>query len=682
MNSHKPNRLINERSPYLLQHAHNPVDWYPWCEEAFEKARMEDKPVFLSIGYSTCHWCHVMEKESFEDNEAAGIMNQHFVSIKVDREERPDIDNIYMMVCQLMNGTGGWPLSIFMTPDKKPFFAGTYFPKEDRYGRAGFKNLLLGINSFWLNRRNELLESSEQITFYLNEIYKKEAPAQQIDETITKNAFEYFSQKFDNEYGGFGTAPKFPSPHNLMFLLRYAETSNNNRALEMVTKTLLEMRKGGIYDHVGFGFHRYSTDKHWLLPHFEKMIYDQALLIIAFAEAFQSTGEIIFKNAAEEIIEYILRDMRSPEGGFYSAEDADSEGVEGKFYLWTHKEIFDLLENDDAEFITNYFNVSANGNFADESTREFTGDNILHASNYDKNLSEKFIRTRQRLFEHREKRIHPFKDQKILTDWNALVISALSIAGRILDNESYIKKAIECYEFISAQMFNEKNQLMHRYKDGKAEIDAKLDDYASIIWALIELYRSTFTAKYLLRAVELTDYTITHFSDSAGGFFFTPDYGEKLIARSKEIYDGAIPSGNSVMFNNLIKLARITAEPRYEDYSFKLINYFSAELTKAPGASSFLLCGVDFLFGRCYEIIISHNHSKKEIKTILDQLNKLFLPDKVVIINNYADETERLPHGYLQDYKVINDRPTFYICKNRECKLPTNDLDTAINFIK
>ena len=679
MNSHKPNRLINESSPYLLQHAHNPVDWYPWCNDAFEKARTEDKPVFLSIGYSTCHWCHVMEKESFEDDEVAEIMNQHFVSIKVDREERPDIDNIYMMVCQLMNGTGGWPLSIFMTHDKKPFFAGTYFPKEDRYGRSGFKNLLLGINSFWLNRRNELLESSEQITFYLNEIYKKESPALQISQSITKDAFEYFHQRFDNEYGGFGTAPKFPSPHNLMFLLRYGKTSGDQSALGIAAKTLLEMRKGGIYDHVGFGFHRYSTDKHWLLPHFEKMIYDQALLITAYAEAFQAAGEIIFKNTAEEIIEYVLRDMRSPEGGFYSAEDADSEGIEGKFYLWTHKEIFDLLETDEAESAVNYFKVSVNGNFVDESTRNFTGNNILHISNYDKDLSGKLAR---KLFEHRLKRIYPFKDQKILTDWNALVISALSIAGRILGSENYIQKAVQCYEFISAKMFNDKNQLLHRYKGGKAEIDAKLDDYAFLICALIELYQSTFSVKYLLRAVELCDFTITHFSDVNGAFFFTPDYGEKLIARSKEIYDGAIPSGNSVMFNNLIKLARITAEPRYEDYAFKLINNFSADLTKAPGASSFLLFGIDFLFGNSYEIIISHNHSKEEIKTIIDQFNKLFLPNIVIIINNIADESEQLPFNYLKDYKAINEKPTFYICKNHECKLPTNDLYEAINFIK
>lgn len=679
MNTRTPNRLINESSPYLLQHAHNPVDWYPWCDDAFEKARREDKPVFLSIGYSTCHWCHVMEKESFEDDEVAAIMNQHFVSIKVDREERPDIDNIYMMVCQLMNGNGGWPLSIFMTHDRKPFFSGTYFPKEDRYGRTGFKNLLMGINSFWLNRRNELLESSEQITFYLNEIYKKEIPARQIDEAITKNAFEYFLQRFDNEYGGFGTAPKFPSPHNLMFLLRYWKISGNQSALDIVTKTLLEMRKGGIYDHVGFGFHRYSTDRHWLLPHFEKMIYDQALLIIAYAKAFQATGEIIFKNSAEEIIEYILRDMRSPESGFYSAEDADSEGVEGKFYLWTHKEIFDLLEKDDAEQALNYFNVSANGNFADESTREFTGNNILHISNYDKDLSNKLIR---KLFEQREKRIHPFKDQKILADWNALVISALSIAGRILDNESYIQRAVECYKFISTKMFVDKNLLMHRYKDGKAEIDAKLDDYSFLIWALTELYQSTFSAEYLLRAVELCDYTITHFSDASGVFFFSPDYGEKLIVRSKEIYDGAIPSGNSVMFNNLIRLARITVEPRYEEFALKLISNFSAEITKAPGASAFLLCGIDFLLGNSYEVIVSHNHSRQEIKTILDQLNKLFLPNKVVIINNLANDTEHLPFDYLKDYKVINDNPTFYVCKNHECKLPTNDLNEAINFIK
>ncbi len=444
----KPNRLINETSPYLLQHSNNPVDWYPWCDEAFQKAADEDKPVFLSIGYSTCHWCHVMEKESFEDEEVADLMNNVFVSIKVDREERPDIDHIYMMVCQMMTGSGGWPLSIIMTPDRKPFFAGTYFPKENRYGRIGFKELIRSIDNVWKTKRNDIIESADDITNYLKQIYRKDSAAN-ITEEIVDKAFDHFAKRFDDQYGGFGSSPKFPSPHNLMFLLRYWKKTGNQLALEMVTKTLTNMRMGGIYDHVGFGFHRYSTDKEWLVPHFEKMLYDQAMLIIIYSEAYTATGNCEFNKTAEEIIEYLLRDMDADNGGFYSAEDADSEGEEGKFYVWTKSELLDILGTEDADFATRLFNTTETGNFLEESTKKYNGTNILHLKKPLMNLSEdlgitydelnlKIESIRKKLYDYRKNRILPFKDDKILLDWNALMIAALSIAGRSFNNKKYI----------------------------------------------------------------------------------------------------------------------------------------------------------------------------------------------------------------------------------------------------
>lgn len=683
----KPNRLISEQSPYLLQHAYNPVEWFPWCDEAFEKAAKEDKPVFLSIGYSTCHWCHVMEKESFEDEEVAGLMNRVFVSIKVDREERPDIDNIYMLVCQLMNGNGGWPLSIIMTPDRKPFFAGTYFPKENRYGRIGFKELIENIEEAWRSRRNEILQSSDQITGYLENIYKKESSIQ-IDENILERAFDSFAKRFDEQYGGFGSSPKFPSPHNLMLLLRYWKMSRNQKALDMVTKTLTQMRMGGIFDHIGLGFHRYSTDREWLVPHFEKMLYDQALIIIAFTEAYQATQNELFKRTAEEIIEYLIRDMRSEEGGFYSAEDADSEGEEGKFYVWANKEIIDAAGIDDADFIYKVFNTSEEGNFLEESTKKLTGANILHltksfdqlANDFNTSVPElmnKLESIRRKLFAYREDRIHPFKDDKILTDWNSLVIAALSIAGRTFNKNSYIQSASECADFILSKIRTPGNEILHMYRNGSASIEGKLDDYAFLIYGLIELYQSTFESHYFLEAVRLCDITIDKFRDNeSGGFFFTAGSDKSLLVRTKEIYDGAIPSGNSVMFNNLLRLSRITSDHKYDEYAQKLLDAFSENINNSPSGSTFLIGSLDFLFGNSYEIIITNKERNKELEAILAELNKHYIPNKVVIVNTV---TSKLPFEYLNNYSSESDLPVIYVCKNFQCELPTNDFKEAIS---
>lgn len=676
-----PNRLINEKSPYLLQHAHNPVDWYPWNSEAFEKAQREDKPIFLSIGYSTCHWCHVMEHESFEEEETARLMNQAFVSIKVDREERPDVDNIYMMVCQMMNGSGGWPLSIIMTPDKKPFFSGTYFPKESKYGRIGFKDLILKIDEVWKTKRKDIEKSAEEITNYLKESYSSNSP-EQLSAEIFDDAYRNFEKRFDAIYGGFGTAPKFPSPHNLIFLLRYWKRTGTQQALEIVTKTLIEMRRGGIFDQVGFGFHRYSTDAKWLVPHFEKMLYDQALLIIAFTEAYQATDISKFKKTVDEIVSYVLRDMTSPDGGFYSAEDADSEGVEGKFYIWTQKELIDLLGKDDADFALRVFNTSEGGNFKEESTQQNTDANILHCAGsintnlFDENRLEKI---RIKLFEYREKRIHPYKDDKILSDWNGLMIAALAKAGRVFDNSKYINATERAIDFINKHLTTSEGKLLHRYRNGESSLTANLDDYAFIIWALLELYESTFKSDYIEKAIQLTELSLQHFWDKInGGFFFTPDYGEEMIVRTKEYYDGAIPSANSVFANNLLRLARITTDFKYEDFADKIFASASLMLSKNPQAFTQLLCSFDFAYGPSYEVIIAAKFQNENTKKILTQLSQPFIPNKVVVLVDEEDANHRLSFDHLKGYSTINSQPAIYVCKNLSCNMPTTDLEEAL----
>jgi uncharacterized protein YyaL (SSP411 family) len=455
--SSKSNRLINEKSPYLLQHAHNPVDWHAWGEEAFEKAKSQDKPIFLSIGYSTCHWCHVMEKESFEDERVAKLLNENFICIKVDREERPDIDNLYMTVCQMLTGSGGWPLSIIMTPDKKPFFAATYIPKESRFGMAGLLDLIPKIAKVWSKQRGEILNSAEQVEATLK-WFPQVSKGEELDVSILDSAYGDLLNSFDENYGGFGSAPKFPSPHNLIFLLRYWKRTGHQKSLNMVEETLKKMRYGGIWDHVGFGFHRYSTDRYWLVPHFEKMLYDQAMLALVYTETFYATGKSEYKDTAEKILQYVLRDMTSKEGGFFSAEDADSEGEEGKFYLWTQKELEEVI-GEEAELIKNVFNVSQTGNFLDEIKGKKTKKNIIHQKKSYPDLAkdmglpleefmERIDNVREKLFEYREKKVHPHKDDKILTDWNGLMIAALARAGFVFDNADYIEAAKKAADFI------------------------------------------------------------------------------------------------------------------------------------------------------------------------------------------------------------------------------------------
>lgn len=562
----KPNRLISQKSPYLIQHAYNPVDWYFWGQEAFEKARNENKPIFLSIGYSTCHWCHVMEKESFEDEEVAELMNEVFVPIKVDREERPDIDGFYMTVSTELTGSGGWPLNIIMTPEKKPFFAGSYIPKRSIFGKAGMMELIPHIKDIWENHRDELDDMGDKIISSLREVSIKKGEFE-FDEHTLHDAYQQLLGIFDNKNGGFGNAPKFPTPHNLNFLLRYWKRTGDEMALRMVVETLKAMRMGGIYDHIGFGFHRYSTDPEWLVPHFEKMLYDQALLAMAYTEAYQATGTREFETTVKEVFTYVSRDLTDPEGGFYSAEDADSEGVEGRFYMWTEEEMQSIL-GENANPVTTIFNVSryrhSHNDLNEETYSESVGleNNIPHltksipemASNYgmkEDELEEYLESARDELFNVRDKRVHPDKDDKILTDWNGLMIAALAKGARVFDEQEYENAAKKCADFILERMRTKTGGLYHRYRDGESAVPGFLDDYAFLIWGLLELYETTFETSYLKQSLELTAIQLEHFWDEKnGGFFFTSDEGwgeeEDMLFRKKEIYDGAIPSGNSV----------------------------------------------------------------------------------------------------------------------------------------
>ncbi|MBZ0198323.1 MAG: thioredoxin domain-containing protein, partial [Ignavibacteriaceae bacterium] len=632
------NRLSSEKSPYLLQHKNNPVNWFPWGNEAFEKAKAEDKPLFLSIGYSTCHWCHVMEKESFEDETVAQLMNEAFISIKVDREERPDIDGIYMTVCQMLTGSGGWPLTIIMTPDKKPFFAGTYFPKESRYGRMGMVELVPKIKNVWEERREDINQSVVKILESLTTAANNNSVGE-LTLKISEIAFNQFKQRFDEEFGGFGSAPKFPSLHNLLFLLRYYKRTGNIDALSMVEKTLTEMYRGGIYDQVGFGFHRYSTDERWLVPHFEKMLYDQAMLAIAFTEMYQVSKNPLYKKTVEEILEYVKRDLTAPEGGFYSAEDADSEGEEGKFYLWTTNEIAKNFNSDDAEFIKKIFNLKTEGNWIDPMEGSLNGTNILHLKKSiselsaefqipESELQKKIIVIREKLFNIRAARVHPSKDDKVLADWNSLMISAFAKASAVFNNSVYLSTAKRAAGFILENMLGEDERLLHRWRLDEAGLPAHIDDYAFFIAALLDVYEASFDIYYFELALRFADKTITHFWDNEnGGFFFTADDGEELLIRQKDIYDGAIPSGNSVMLTNLLRLGRMTGNISFEEKASQIIKAFSAAVEKSPIAYSQFLCGVEFARGGSQEIVLTSKVFGEQIMEYLALINSKYIPN-------------------------------------------------------
>ena len=683
-----PNRLAKEKSPYLLQHAENPVDWYPWTDEAFARAAAEGKPVFLSIGYATCHWCHVMEHESFEDAEVADLLNTTFVCIKVDREERPDIDALYMTVCSMMTGGGGWPLTIIMTPDKKPFFAGTYFAKHSGFGRIGMLDLVPRIREIWRNRRGEVEKSAADILDLLQQ-HNRSLPGADLDERIIHAAFDELSRRYDSSNGGFSKAPKFPTPHIVTFLLRFWETSGNDQVLAMVEHTMTAMRLGGIYDHVGFGFHRYSTDEKWLLPHFEKMLYDQALLAVAYTETYQVTRTPLYKQTAQEIFSYVLRDMTAAEGGFYSAEDADSEGIEGKFYVWTIRELQDVLTAQELEIVRDTYNVKTGGNFHDEATGSLSGANIFHlkapllnmtdATAINMNTRSAVAAIREKLFSAREKRIHPLKDDKILTDWNGLMIGALAIGARIFNSHPYLEAAKKAANFILSAMCDENKRLLHRYRDGDCAITGMLCDYAFLVWGLLELYAADLNPNILHEAIFLNDRMIDFFWDNeSGGFFMTSFDGESLLVRTKEIYDGALPSGNSIALSNLLRLERLTANPELGHKAKLLVRNFSETLNDTPSAYTQFLSGLFLSLRPSTEIIIVGDRYANDTQEMLAIIREKFSPGSTILFkettSSSANELAVLAPFTLQ-YTALAGKATAYVCRDQSCDAPTNDLE-------
>jgi uncharacterized protein len=676
------NRLIDEKSPYLLQHAHNPVDWYPWGDEAFEKAARENKPVFLSIGYSTCHWCHVMEEESFENEEVAALLNAYFVAVKVDREERPDIDGYFLTVAQLLNGSGGWPLTAVLTPDGEPFFAATYIPRESIPGRTGMMTLLPAIWDAWQNRKDEVDGSVAKIMEAVESMIAPDLTGQGITEAFHLAAFEHLIADFDTEHGGFGRSPKFPRPHSLVFLLRYWKRTGEDKALAAVEKTLTEMRFGGIYDHLGFGFHRYSTDREWHLPHFEKMLYDQAMISIAYLEAYQSTGSELFRQTAEEIFAYVLRDMISPEGGFYTAEDADSEGEEGLFYLWDIGEIEEILGAGASE-VAAAFGIRPEGNYVDEARGTKTALNLLDRTGSE--VPEGWDATRKLLLRIRGERIRPLRDDKILTDWNGLMISALAQGGRILDDQDLVEAARGAADFILTNLRRKDGVLLHRYRDGEAAIPGHLDDYAFLVQGLIDLYQATYDLSYLEHASALTEEMLAHFLDTEdGGFYLTAVENDDLPFRQKPSADAAIPSGNSVAFGNLLRLSWLTGRTEFADHGFDAGRGFSRFLERAPEGHTMMLAWHEALLMDPVEVIIVGHRDSSDTQEKLHALARAYLPNMVVIFKP-ADSGggQRLAKiaRFTSDYSMVNGKATAYVCRGFICNLPTTDTEEMLSQI-
>lgn len=657
------NRLKQEKSPYLMQHGENPVDWYPWGEEAFQRAMKEDKPIFLSIGYSTCHWCHVMAHESFADLEVADLLNREFISIKVDREERPDIDAVYMSVCQAMTGSGGWPLTIFMTPEQKPFFAGTYFPKYGGYGRFGLMDLLKRVADLWKNNREELLRAGNQITAAINQ--EQTSNGQKPNRSLVERAYGQLAQRFDHKWGGFGGSPKFPTPHNLLFLMRYGEVSQEPNAMKMVEITLEDMARGGIFDHIGGGFSRYSTDEMWLVPHFEKMLYDNALLLIAYTKAYQHTKKESFADTAHRTVRYILRELTSEEGGCYCGQDADSDGVEGKYYVFTPEEVKAVLgEADGAEFCRLY-DITATGNFEGKSIP-----NRIRSSVDGWDIGDHRL---EKLYDYRLNRTKLHKDDKILLSWNAWAMIALAKAGQVLEEPSYLHAAIHIHDFIESKMVTENDRLYLRYRDGDAAYVGQLEDYAVYALALLELYRATFDAKYLQAAIHRAKQMVELFEDkNKGGYFMTAFDGEQLIARPKETYDGAMPSGNSVAAMVLQTLASLTGERSWQAAADRQFSYLAGEIGEYPSASCF---GVLAMMGALYlhrELVCA---SSDGMPGELAEYLKEHPADDLHVLLKTKDNAETLAEcaPFTKDYPIPGQGTMYYLCENGACKAPVSE---------
>jgi hypothetical protein len=678
MNAPRPgqNRLAAEKSPYLLQHANNPVDWYPWGEEAFAAARAQDKPIFLSIGYSTCHWCHVMEHESFENDSIAELMNGLFISIKVDREERPDVDQVYMRAVQAMTqSAGGWPLSVFLTPDLKPFFGGTYFPPDDRYGRPGFPSVLRQIADIYRTRREDIARVTEQVTEFLKAGPEphSEAPGPE----VMNQAFDQLRSNFDATWGGFGRAPKFPRSMTLSFLMRFHKRSGDTSALQMATRTLDKMADGGMYDHLGGGFHRYSVDDQWLVPHFEKMLYDNALLARAYLEAFQLTGNARYGGVARSVFSYLLRDMNAPGGAFYAAEDADSEGREGKFYVWSREEVDRILGAQSGLFC-DYYDISAGGNFEGENIlwTPRSLDSIARAHEIEPDDMRRHMELdREALFRERAKRIRPHRDEKILTAWNGLAIGAFALGYQVLGDEEFLHAARRTADFVLSELWNGET-LKARWADGEVRYDAYLDDYAFLAWGLFDLYEASFEPRYLKAAFDLLDAGEKTFAAPEGGYYFAPASNTDLLARPQEVYDGAIPSGNAVMVVNLLKRSEFTGDLSFRQRAETVLRAYRGEIEQQPSAFPQMLCALDFFYGRPREIVVAG--SVAAAKPLLRALQERFDPNRVLLLrdSHAADIEEIAP--ITQGKTAPDGQARAYVCRDFTCKLPTSDMNEML----
>ncbi len=671
-NKANKNRLIHEKSPYLRQHAHNPVDWYPWSDEAFDKAKREDRLVFLSIGYSTCHWCHVMERESFEDEEAADYLNRHFVSVKVDREERPDIDAVYMRVTQALTGRGGWPMTVFLTPDKNAFYAGTYFPKRTRYGVIGLLDILASIVKLWQTDREKLVRQGTDIPKQLDK--QKSLPPEAVSKNDQHTAVDLFRHSFDAQYGGFEPPPKFPMPHNFMFLLRYYNFEHREEALKMTETTLRSMYRGGLFDHIGGGFSRYSTDAKWHVPHFEKMLYDNALLVISYLEAYQVTKKELYRRVAEKTLSYVQREMTHPDGGFFSAQDADSEGTEGLYYVMRPETVKEALGETDGTYFCRWFGISDTGDFEGASIP-----NLLDNEAYDGPPDARIEALLPRIYDDRLKQTKLFKDEKILTAWNALMIAAFAKAYRALGIGAYRTAAERAAAFVGEKLTRPDGRLYVRWHDGEAAGTGYLDDYAYTAWAMLHLYEATYDILWLETAVRHAETLCDLFEDREnGGFYLYASDGEQLMLRPKETYDGALPSGNAVAAYVLLKLYRLTAEDKWEKSARKQMAFLSAHMKEYPMAHSFGLTAAQLELYPSEEVIAAAA-SDDDLSRLKKELGRDFAPNRTILVKT-AENENRLAAAapFTKDYPVKTGKTLYYICKNHTCSAPIASFDELI----
>ncbi|GMU91319.1 MAG: hypothetical protein AMXMBFR4_03770 [Candidatus Hydrogenedentota bacterium] len=689
--ANRTNRLIHETSPYLLQHARNPVDWYPWGEEALRRAREEDKPIFLSIGYSACHWCHVMEHESFENEEIAAILNEHFISIKVDREERPDLDEIYMTAVQIMTGSGGWPMTVFLRPDRKPFYGGTYYPPVDRMGRPGFKTVLNSIAQAWKERRDEIDRSAEQLTQYVVQSAAQRAgEPNDLDYRLIEAAVAELKSTFDSHYGGFGGAPKFPSGPAIELLLRHHFNTGDNQSLEMAAFTLTRMWQGGMYDHLGGGFHRYSVDAKWLVPHFEKMLYDNAQLCQVYLDAYQATGDSLFARVAREILDYELRDMQDDQGAFHSTEDADSEEQEGKFYVWTQAEIDAVLGDEDGYLFCQFYNVRPNGNF-DSHEPYHEGQNILHVTRAPDIVAKEFgmetdeferklAECRAKLLEVRNRRVRPGLDDKILASWNGLIISALARAHQVFGEAKYRHSAERAASFVMNEMQKD-GVLLRTHRGGQSRVPGYLDDYAFLCVAFIDLYEATFDEKWLDQADALASAMIERFWDGeGGGFYFTSADHRDLLVRTKPTYDGAEPSGNSMAALALLRLGVLIGNKGYADKAHQVLRLNQSNLASAPRAYLKMLCAADFVLNPPKEIALVGNRGSDGIRAFVSSLHERFVPNKVIVMADSSNGAARLAGRIplLAGKTLVRDLPAAYVCRDYACQQPATTVEEFV----